>query len=77
MLKIDNAGAKKLVRNPEFHKRTKHIAVKYHFVREKFLNGDLDIEHVASMDQLADIMTKPLGRVRFRELRDGLGLSHV
>ncbi|KFD60198.1 hypothetical protein M514_09835 [Trichuris suis] len=77
MLKIDNAGAEKLVRNPEFHKRTKHIAVKYHFVREKFLNGDFDIEHVASTEQLADIMTKPLGRVRFRELRDGLGLSHV
>ena len=73
-LLVDNASAVKLVKNPEYHKRSKHIDVRYHFVREKFLDGELRIQHVPGEMQLADIMTKPLPSVRFKELCALLGL---
>lgn len=74
VLHIDNMGAIKLIKNPIFHKRTKHIAVRYYFVREKFLSEELSVEHVASNDQLADILTKPLSGVKFNNLRLRIGL---
>ncbi|KAF8777457.1 Retrovirus-related Pol polyprotein like [Argiope bruennichi] len=73
-LLVDNASAVKLAKNPEYHKRSKHIDVRYHFVREKFIDGELFIKHVPGEMQLADIMTKPLPSVRFKELRTLLGL---
>uniref|UniRef100_A0A1Y1N3K4 Reverse transcriptase Ty1/copia-type domain-containing protein n=2 Tax=Photinus pyralis TaxID=7054 RepID=A0A1Y1N3K4_PHOPY len=73
-LYVDNQSAIKLVKNPIFHKRTKHIDVRYHFIKEKFQNGDIKIEYVRSEDQLADILTKPLVSVKFNKLRTKLGM---
>jgi hypothetical protein len=42
----DNQGAIRLIKNPEFHQRTKHIAVKYHFVRHQQLNGNIEVSYV-------------------------------
>jgi len=63
----DNLGAKYLSANPVFHARTKHIEVDYHFVRERVSRKLLEIEHIASGDQIADGFTKPL-TVRQMEL---------
>lgn len=57
---MDNQSAIRLVKNPEFHKRTKHIDVRYHFIREKFEDGIFKLEYVQTDDQAADIMTKAL-----------------
>lgn len=46
VLKVDNQGAIRLIKNPEFHKRSKHIDVKYHFIREKFGEGMFCLEYV-------------------------------
>lgn len=73
-LLVDNASAIKLVKNPEYHKRSKHIDVRYHFVREKYLEGEMLVKHVPGKSQLADIMTKPLPAIRFQELSVGIGL---
>lgn len=73
-LLIDNASAIKLAKNPEFHKRSKHIEVRHHFVREKYNEGIIDLEHVDGKNQIADVMTKPLTRIRFEILRDMLGM---
>ncbi|KMQ87021.1 integrase core domain protein [Lasius niger] len=73
-LLVDNVGAIKLAKNPEFHKRTKHAEVKYHFVREKYQEGAVCIEHANTEDIIADIMTKPLGRQKFEKFRHKLGL---
>lgn len=75
-LMIDNASAIKLVKNPEFHKRSKHVEVRYYFVREKYHEGVINVEHVASIDQIADIMTKPLAKVQYLKLVNMLGLSN-
>ncbi|XP_071578904.1 uncharacterized protein [Temnothorax nylanderi] len=60
---IDNASAIKLAKNPSFHKHSKHIAVRYHFVRECVETGQLIVEYIPSEKQVADILTKPIPRV--------------
>lgn len=68
IIKVDNQSAIKLVKNPEFHKRTKHIDIKYHYIREKFAEGSIIIEYVPTEFQKADIFTKALPRNRFKML---------
>jgi hypothetical protein len=50
------------------HGHSKHIKVKYHLVRESVKNGQIKVEFIRSEEQLGDILTKPLGRVKFLEL---------
>lgn len=71
----DNIGATHLSANPVFHSRMKHIALDYHFVRELVQAGILRVSHISSADQLADALTKPLPRTRFRDLAVKIGLS--
>jgi len=75
ILQVDNQSAIKLIKNPEFHKRTKHIDVRYYFVRELYEEGKIGVEYVATQEQLADIMTKPLAKGPFQELRGKLGFK--
>lgn len=70
----DNQSAIKLIKNPEFHKRTKHIDIKYHFIREKFSNGFFELQYVPTTDQVADILTKPLARDKFERFRAMMGV---
>ncbi|XP_071575148.1 uncharacterized protein [Temnothorax nylanderi] len=74
-LYVDNQSAIRLVRNPEFHKRTKHIDIKYHYIREKVENREIDVVFVPTEAQLADMFTKALSRNRFIELCTNLGIS--
>ena len=67
-LYVDNQSAIQLVRNPVFHKRTKHIDVHFHFIREKLNEKELIVEYVPSVNQRADIFTKALPRDRFKDL---------
>lgn len=60
ILNIDNASALKLAKNPEFHKRSKHIAVKYNFLREKVCEGEIQVKHIPGEMQRADMFTKPM-----------------
>jgi hypothetical protein len=71
----DNQSAIMLVQNPEFHKRTKHIDVVYHLIREFQERGDISILYVPTKLQLADILTKALTPDTFHKLRDALNLS--
>ncbi|KAK0573554.1 hypothetical protein LWI29_009785 [Acer saccharum] len=73
----DNIGATYLCSNPVFHSRMKHIAIDFHFVREKVQSNQLRISHVSSADQLADSLTKPLSRTRFCLLRSKISVSEM
>jgi hypothetical protein len=63
-----------LSKNPVLHARSKHIKMRYHFIRECVDRGEIGLEFVGTNDQIADILTKPLGRVRFQELRERIGV---
>lgn len=69
MLNVDNKSAISLSKNPVFHDRSKHIEIRYHFIRECVENGKIQIEFVLSEEQLADVLTKALGRVKLQEQR--------
>ncbi len=66
----DNNSCIKIAQNDEFHQRTKHIDVKYHFIREALEKGIVEIKRVDSKENIADIFTKPLGKVQFEKLRN-------
>lgn len=70
----DSESAIKMARNPVFHGRTKHIAIHYHFVREKVLNQEIELKSIRTDDQVADGFTKALSRSKFEEFRNALGL---
>lgn len=77
LLLVDNQSAIKLMKNSENHKRSKHIDVKYHFIREKFNNGFFNLQFVPSADQIADILTKPLPKEKFLRLRLMMGVWNL
>lgn len=73
----DNQSAVRLVFNPEFHKRTKHIDVQHHFIREKQNDGSLHMQYLPTEEQLADLFTKPLPGPRFEKLRRQIGIEDL
>ena len=77
VLYVDNQSTIRLSKNPEFHKRTKHIDIQYHFLREKSMNGEIDIKYVPTESQIADVFTKPLARDRFRMLCENMNVQSV
>ena len=74
---IDNKSAIEVSRNPVHHGRTKHIDVRYHFIRNYVEQGKVKMLHVRTEDQLADFFTKPLGISRFVDLRKRIGVVKV
>jgi uncharacterized beta-barrel protein YwiB (DUF1934 family) len=73
-LLCDNESVVKLTNNPVQHARTKHIDVRYHFIRDHKQKGDISIDNVGTDDQLVDIFTKPLDEKRFCKLRNELNI---
>jgi hypothetical protein len=55
---VDSDSAKKLAENPEFHKRSKHIEIIYHFNRQAIQEGKVELIYIPRKYQLADFLTK-------------------
>lgn len=70
----DNQSAICLAKNPKDHPRTKHIDIKYHYVRELIIDNQVELQYCPTSDMLADIFTKGLSTDRFTRLRMMLGL---
>ena len=64
MLHVDNQGALALAKNLVQHQRSKHIDIRYHFVRDEVRNGVVNLVYVPSEDNLADVFTKPVTMTR-------------
>ena len=62
----NNQSAIHLCKNPVFHERTKHVDVRYHFIREKVTNGVIKVDKVSSEDTPADMGTKVLTLSKFK-----------
>jgi len=73
----DNISSVYMARNPVHHRRTKHIELDIHFVREKVAIGELRVLHVPSAKQLADVFTKGLPSALFFDFRDSLSVTNA
>ena len=70
----DNTSAINITKNPVQHSCTKHIEIRHHFIRDHVLKNDISIEFVDSLNQIADIFTKPLNEAQFVKIRRELGM---
>ena len=66
---IDNKSAQSLAKNLVFHDRSKHIDTKYHFIQKSIANRVVELEYMKSMDQVANIFTKPFKYDSFQRPR--------
>lgn len=77
VLYIDNRSAIDLAKNPVFHGRSKHIDIRYHFIRECVENGEIVVKHISTDLQRADVLTKALPAARFGKMRTLLGVKNL
>ena len=73
----DNVSTMMLAANPVLHARTKHIELDLYFVREKVLQKKVEIRHVPSQDQTADVFTKAISSSRFVDMRIKLRVEQL
>ncbi|KAK8954855.1 hypothetical protein KSP39_PZI002166 [Platanthera zijinensis] len=76
-LLCDSKSAISIANNPVSHSRTKHIEIKYHFLREHVERGDISLEFVKTDYQIADVFTKPLDETRFNKFKIELGMLTI
>ena len=73
----DITSAIAIANNPILHSKTKHIEIRYHFIKDHVMNGDLELHFVPTEYQLANLFTKPLDETRFNLLISELGILNI
>lgn len=67
----------KLIKNPSFNKRSKHIQVKYQLIREMVEEGLIDVKYLSSSQMLADVLTKSLSKVKHTKFVTEMGVLPI
>ena len=75
IIHCDNQSCIKLSENPVFHDRSKHIEMRYHFIRDLVQRGALKLQYIRTDEQIADIPTKPLTTTKFIYFCDKLDMA--
>ena len=70
----DNQSGICLTENPVFHDQSKHSDIRYHFIQDMVQRGVVRLNHIGTNEQVADILTKPLGKFKFLTFRERLGI---
>ena len=73
----DNISSIYMTANPVCHEKTKHVGVSYHFIRDEIVRGFITTKHVSQKMQLADILTKALGKKEFGAFHIKLGVQNL
>lgn len=76
ILKCDNRAAISISSKDIHHDRTKHIDIRHHFIREEVHQKRIRLEWTSTKEQVADILTKPLGAILFQRFRDQIVFKH-
>lgn len=74
---VDNKSAIDLAKNPVFHGRSKRIDIRYHFIRECVERKEVEIRHISSDNQRANVLTKAMSAIKFDRMRALLGLKNL
>ena len=72
LIRIDNQGAMNLAKNPVHHQRTKHIDIKYHFIRLEIQEGRINLEYVPTEQNMVDIFTKAASKSKLENFRTSM-----
>ena len=75
LLMEDNQGAIAIARNPVAHARTRHIDIRYHYIRETAQEGAIDLRYCPTNEMIANLLTKPPSRAQFERLRSIMGME--
>jgi hypothetical protein len=74
IIQCDNQSCVKLSENPMFHDRSKHIEIKYHYIKDMMQRKAIHVQYLPTHEKIADIFTKLLGKTKFEYFRKRLGL---
>ena len=66
----------KLTENPLFHEKLKHIVIKFHYIRDMVQRGVVNLQYMERNEKIANVLTKPLARAKFKYFREILGVIH-
>jgi len=70
----DNTSAISVSKNPVLHSKTKHVPLRYHFLKDQVANKVVQLQYIPSTEQIVDIFTKTLSKAQFEYLRQKLGV---
>ena len=73
----DNQICVKLSKNPVFHDKSKHIEIKYHYIKDMVQRGVVKLQYVVMDEQIDDLLGKPLARVKFDYFQENLGVLQI
>jgi hypothetical protein len=75
MIRYDNQSSINIAKNPIFHATTKHVEAQYHFVRETLQSNEITLVYCNTSENVVDIFTKPLGKIKFQLFSEMLGVE--
>ena len=75
IIHCDNQSCVKLSENPMFHYRSKHMEMRYHYLRDMVQKGAIRLQYISTDEQITDALTKPLSATKFAYFRDKLGMA--
>jgi hypothetical protein len=70
VIHCDNQSCVKLSENPMFNDKSKHIEIKYHYIRDMVQRKEVHVKYLSTHEEVADVFTKPLSRTKFEYFRE-------